>query len=634
MNEYVVFLKQIAPFNLLPEEVLEEVSGHLEEVRYQKDTIIYQQETTKLRGVDIIVEGHYESFFYDSTQQKRLLEVHEPGFCYGGVSILLNQRQSLRTVMAVKGTVVYFLHRKYFRELCKSHESFFQYFSMEFGKRMQNEEFAHFFKRPAAFEDSFIAADEVYSKRIESVEYRPIVQCDGDTSIADAAKVMAANKVSCLFVTDKTGQITGYVTDITLRDKVIATMKSPLDPVMTVIDQPVVSVNAEAFVYEAVLMMFSTKTRYLLVERNGEYLGFLSRNKLLSEQAQSPLVFIQSVKSAISDDELRRKWEAVPQFVNQLLQRGVNAQIANQVITTVTDTITQKIIETAIEQFGAPPAKFVYMVLGSEGRKEQTFKTDQDNAIIYEDKANEHREEVRAYFLQLATQVSERLNAIGLSFCTGGFMASNPKWTHSLSHWKRNYQYWMDESVPETVINFSTFFDCRCIYGEVAIMDELKTFLNEQLQQPLEKLFFHMAKNALQYEPPLTFFRTIRTFKKGTREVFDIKKTMAPIVDLIRVYALRHRIFEVNTGERFRALKQQGVFSEAEYNELSQAYYFLMTMRLKKQAYQIMQDHTEPDNYIDISHLSTIERVTLKEVFSVIKNFQTKVRLSFTSSIL
>jgi CBS domain-containing protein len=274
------------------------------------------------------------------------------------------------------------------------------------------------------------------------------------------------------------------------------------------------------------------------------------------------------------------------------------------------------------------------MVLGSEGRKEQTFKTDQDNAIIYEDKANEHRELVREYFLNFATQVSDKLNFIGFSYCEGGFMAQNPKWTHSLSHWKRNYQYWMDESVPETVINFSTFFDCRVIYGEVSIMDELHDFLDKELEKPSGRLFFHMAKNALQYEPPLTFFKNIRTFTKDSREVFDIKKTMTPIVDLARIYALKNHIFEVNTGDRLKRLKDKEIFNEAEYNELSQAYYFLMSMRLRKQAMQIMYDHSEPDNYVDISHLTKIERVTLKEIFKVIENFQTRIRLEFTSSIL
>lgn len=634
MNERVKYLQSITPFNLLPVEVLQGVAEQLQEVSYSKDKIIYQQEISKLKGVDIIVKGEYESFFYDSTQNKRLIEHHEPGFCYGGVSVLLNRRQSLRTVIAQKGTLIYFLHRKDFRALCKAYEDFFLYFTAEFGKRMQNEEFVHFFKRPAAFDESYLAADQLYSRRVESIEHRPIVQCVGTTPIYEVAKQMALHKVSCLFVADEQKNIIGYVTDITLRDKVIAQQKSATDAVSSVMDNPIMSIDVEAYIYEAILMMFSTKTRYLLVNKAGEYIGFLSRNKLLSEQAQSPLVFIQSVKSAVSDEELKRKWDSVPHFVNQLLERGVNAQIANQVVTTIADTIAQKVIEDVIEHVGQPPAKFVFMVLGSEGRKEQTFKTDQDNAIIYEDKANEHREEVREYFLEFATQVSGRLNNVGIAYCTGGFMAQNPKWTHSLSHWKRNYISWMAESLPETVINFSTFFDCRFVYGDATIMDELKEFLNEELQKPTDKLFYNMAINALQYEPPLTFFNNIRTFTKNSREVFDIKKAMTPIVDLVRVYALKNRVFEVNTGERMKALQKMEVFTETAFHELYQSYYFLMSMRLKKQAIQIIHDKRDPDNYIDLSTLTKIERVTLKEIFKVIGNFQSKIKIEFTNSLL
>lgn len=634
MKDRVEFLKTVTPFHLLPDEVLASVAEKLEKVSYTKDTTIYQQEVTKLKGVDIIVKGNYESFFYDNAQNKRLIEIHEPGFCYGGVSVLLNRRQSLRTVIAKKGTVVYFLHRKYFRELCKTYDDFFQYFSSEFGKRMQNEEFVHFFKKPATFEESYIAADQLYSRKIESVEQRSIISCSADTPIYKAAQTMAANKVSCLFVTDAEHKMIGYVTDITLRDKVIGMQVNPQEALITVMEAPVRSVDASAYIYEAILMMFQTKTRYLLVKNGDEYVGFLSRNKLLSEQAQSPLVFIQSVKSAVSVQELRKKWDTVPAFVSQLLQRGVHAHIANRVITTIADTIALKVIEQAIEQMGQPPAKFVFMVLGSEGRKEQTFKTDQDNAIIYEDKANEHREEVREYFLEFATKVSDMLNDTGFVYCTGGYMAQNPKWTHSLSHWKRNYQAWMDESLPETVINFSTFFDCRAIYGDESIMDELRAFLDEALQKPQDKLFHNMALNALQYQAPLTFFNAIRTFKKNEKEVFDIKRAMTPIVDLVRLYCLKHRIFELNTGDRMKALKDNGVFTESEYHELNQAYYFLMSIRLKKQATQLIQDRTEPDNYVDISSLTKIERVTLKEIFKVIDNFQSKIKLEFNNSLL
>ncbi len=633
MNARLEFLKHAIPFNGLPEDVLLGVADLLEEVKYSKEAVIYHQQVSKMKGVDIIVQGEYESFFYDSSYNKRCVEIHHEGFCYGGISILLNRKRSIKTAIAKKGTVVYTLPRKDFVELCKSFEVFFHHFTAKYGEHLLNEEFAHFVKPPATFNESYIASDQLYSRKIESIQYRNIVSCAGTEPIYIAAKLMAKNKVSCLFVKDEQGKVIGYVTDITIRDKVVATISDANNPVISIMDKPVVSISTQAYVYEAILMMFRTKTRYLLVEENGEYIGFQSRNKLLSEQAQSPLVFIQSVKSASTVGELKKKWEKVPEIVMQLLERGVNAEIANQVITTVADTIAIKVIEGVIDEMGQPPAKFVFMVLGSEGRKEQTLKTDQDNAIIYEDKANEHREPVREYFLKFADTVSGRLNDIGFSFCSGGFMAKNHKWTHSLSYWKRNYASWIEEPLAETAIKFSTFFDCRFLFGEVLIMDELKSFLDWELQKPLEKLFYFMAKNALQYEPPLTFFKNIRTTTIGSQEVFDIKKAMTPIVDLVRVYALQNRIFEVNTGERLKALKATGIFTETSFNELLQSYYSLMSMRLKNQANQIINDRKEPNNYIDLNRLTKIEQGTLIEIFKTINNFQSRIRISFTNDL-
>jgi CBS domain-containing protein len=633
MNERLGFLKTVKPFNLLTDDVLLGVADLLEVVTYTKDAIVYQQEVTKMKGVDLIVKGEYESFFYDSSQNKRSVEKHHEGYCFGGISVLLNGKRSLKTVAVKKGTVVYFLPRKTFRALCKAFEEFFKYFTAEFGKRMQNEDFVHFFKRPNSFEDSFIASDQFYSRKVESIEYREIISCLNSTPVFQAARIMASNKISCLFVQNAHEKIIGFVTDITLRDKIIASQRDTATPVFEVMDAPVVSIGQQAYVYEAVLMMFQTKTRYLLIEKDGNYIGSISRNKLLGELAQSPLVFIQSVKQALSYQELKRKWEVVPEIVTQLIGRGVNPEIINQVITTIADTIAVKVIEKTIAEIGDPPAKFVFMVLGSEGRKEQTLKTDQDNAIIYEDKANEQRELVREYFLKFADLVSGRLNLIGFSFCTGDLMAKNPKWTHSLSHWKRNYTRWIDDSVPETVVNFSTFFDCRFIYGEKEIMEELHGFIDEKLQQPLGGLFYILTLNALQYEPPLTFFKNIRTQTVGSQEVFDIKTAMTPIVDLVRVYALKERIFKVNTGERLKALKEKGIFSEAAFNELSHSYYFLMGMRLKSQASQIMYDKTEPNNYIDLNTITKIEQVTLIEIFKTIVNFQGKIRLEFTNTL-
>ncbi|WP_294198657.1 DUF294 nucleotidyltransferase-like domain-containing protein [uncultured Chryseobacterium sp.] len=634
MEHLIPLLQKTPPFSLLPESVLQEVSESMQKKTFYKETLAYRQEVTEMQGVDVIMEGEYETFFFDASQDKRCIEVHHSPYCFGGISVVLNRVRALKSVMAKKGTVVYTLPKKEFTELCNAYEEFFHYFTSDFGKKMLDEEFAHFVKTPASFEESYFAADQLYSRKIESIAFKDIVSCTESTPIFEAARIMAKNKVSCLFIRRETDQkIIGYVTDITLRDKVIAECIDPQKAVSEVMDNPIVSISSDAYLYEAVLMMFKTKTRYLLVEKDGDMAGFLSRNRLLSEQAQSPLVFIQSVKQAGNTIELRKKWLQVPDMINQLLGRGVHGEIASQIITTIADTITVKVIENVIRQIGKPPAKFVFMVTRSEGRKEQTLSTDQDNGIIYEDKANEQRETVREYFLDFAKRVSDDLNTIGFVYCKGEFMASNPKWTHSLSHWKRNYEEWINETVPENAMKFSTLFDCRYIYGEESIINELKDFIQEKLQVPNERFFTFIAKNALQYEPPLTFFKRIKTQTIGKAEVFDIKTAMSPIVDLLRVYALRHHIDSENTGERMKKLQETGVFSKEQYQELHHSYYYLMALRLKNQVYQINTEKKMPDNYIEISRLTKIERVTLIEIFKTISNFQHGIRMKFTGSL-
>ncbi|WP_243900313.1 DUF294 nucleotidyltransferase-like domain-containing protein [Hymenobacter defluvii] len=632
MDNVLAFLRTVEPFQLLPDDVLAGVADLVEEVHYPRETLLYQQGTSKLKALDIIVEGAYDTFFYDSEQHKRLPLTYPAGTCYGGISILLHKKRSIRTVLVRARTRVLTLPRRDFRALCVSYPAFFHFFTARYGEQMLNEEFAHFVKPRDTPEQNFLVADQLFSRRVETLEMRPITACTLDTPIFEAAQRMAAAKVSCLFVTDAEGTIVGYCTDITLRDSVIAQRLDANRPVADVLATPLVTVNSGAFVYEAILKMFQTKTRYLLVEREGEFLGFLSRNKLLSDLAQSPFMFIQAVKLAQSTHELKRRWDQVPEIVQQLLGRGVKSEIVNQVITAVADAIALKVIDNVLAEHGPAPARFVFMVLGSEGRQEQTLVTDQDNAIIYEDKANEQRELVRAYFLRFAEAVSDQLNHIGLHYCTGGFMAKNPKWTHSLSHWKRNYQEWLRESNPENVMRFATFFDCRYLYGDESIMDELQAFLHQELQKPSERFFRFMAQNALQYEPPLTFLRNIRTFVQGTQKVFDLKRTMTPIVDLVRVYALQHQIFRTNTGERLALLRERGVFREKEYQELLQAYYYLMGMRLHKQATQLLKDRTSPTNYVDPTTLTQVEQVTLKEIFKVIQDFQLKIKVGFTKS--
>lgn len=626
--EAISFLRTLKPFDLLPESVLEGVCGMMHEKVIDEETILYRQDKSELVGVDIIVEGQYDAYFYDTQNVKRLEEHYPAGSIYGGGSVLLNKKMSLRTVVAQKGTRVLIFDKEEFKALCRSYEQFFHFFTEQFGQKMTNIEYAHFVKRNQTSEDNFIDADNVFSRRISSIEPRQLVTCRPETPVSEVADIMIKKEINCIYV-ESDGDLIGMITKDILVKKVIAAKRKSSTLAIEIAKKKIISIPKEALLYEALLLMFQTKIEFILVLDGSKYTGYLSRFRVLTEHAQSPLVFIQSVRMANSTDELKAKWSRVPELISKLLDRGVNAEIVNQIVTTISDEILLKVLEGVRSEMDEPPAKFAFMVMGSEGRQEQTLLTDQDNAIIYEDKANEQRELVREYFLSFAEKVSDRLNTIGFSFCEGNFMAKNPKWTHSLSHWKNNYREWVNMSAPDNVIKFSTFFDCRFIYGDKKLFNELGAYMSECIDKTTSKFFYSLASNTLHYEPPLTFFNSIRTFNKDEKKVFNLKQSMTPIVDMVRMLALRNKIMETNTGKRMAMLYSEKHINQKQYEELHHAYYYLMGVRLKNQSRNILNEFRTPTNLLEPSKLTNVEQSTLKEIFKFIKDLQSTVKMEF-----
>ncbi|PZV76768.1 CBS domain-containing protein [Algoriphagus aquaeductus] len=479
---------------------------------------------------------------------------------------------------------------------------------------------------------SFVS-DQFYTKHVRDLLVRSIRWVTPQTSIQKSAQLMAREQVSCLFIGNSAEDLIGFLTDLTLRDKVLATGLSPEMPVSHILEQPLVSISPEATLVEALILMFQTKARYLLVKNHRGYQGWISRTKVLTEQSQGPFLFIQSVKEARHISELAEKWARMPELIHLLISRGMKAHFVNQMITTVADTITERVIERVIKEIGPAPAKFVFFVMGSEGRGELTLKTDQDNAIIYEDKANEHREKTREYFLAFAGRVSTALDRIGIDFCEGDLMAMNPKWTHSLSHWKRNYDEWISAASQETAMKYTTFFDCRAIYGDIGLLNQLKEYMGILVEKAPERFFISLGHNALQYEPPITFFRKIRTEDVDGEKQLNLKKTMRPLVDLARVYALKYNILETSTIRRIERLKEKGVFTEKEVQELTHAFEYLMSLRLENQALAMIDRKQKPKNYLQLKNLTKVQQVTLLEIFKVIEEFQARIKISFTRTL-
>jgi CBS domain-containing protein len=386
----------------------------------------------------------------------------------------------------------------------------------------------------------------------------------------------------------------------------------------------------DALVFEALMQMMKADIRHLAVTGpEGEIVGMLSHREIIAAQGQTPMFMLREIVEAESIDDIIDKHNQLPRLVRNLISNGANARNVTRFITTISDAILKKIMAFTIAEIGPPPARFAFMVLGSEGRNEQTLKTDQDNAIVFEDLPADRAEAASDYFLRFGQRACTMLDESGYDFCTGDVMAQNPSWCQPLSQWQRYFNEWIHAGEAEDLLQASIFFDFRLGYGDAAIVDALRRYLLEALHG-WAGFFRHLTENALNFKPPLGFFGNFVVASKGEhRNTFDLKQAIMPITDFARVYALNKGIEATNTMERLSQLRLRNVLTQAEYEELEKAYSFLMQLRFVRQVTAVIDEQVKPDNYCNPKRLTSIEQTTLKEIFKRVEKFQAKMNFDF-----
>jgi CBS domain-containing protein len=589
--------------------------------------VLFIQGQSKLEYLYIIKKGAAERYF-EENDEKTLRGMLGEGDMYGGISMLLNKSIAIRTLRLTEDSYFYILSKEIFLDICQKYDAFSDYFTDTFGKRMLDRSYAEIIAgnfRPMEVETEF------FSQPVDTIVNRELVYCDHDMPIQAAAAVMSQHNSSSIFIRAADGDFVGIVTDHDLRNKVTATGYDILKPVSDIMTSPLVSVPSRALIFESMMTMMQKNIKHLAItDSNDKVAGVIANRDLLVAQGQSPFFVAREIAQARFVNQIVQAYHQIPQLVQALIHTGAKAQNVSRFLTTVSDAILQKLISFAIDEMGPPPARFVFMILGSEGRKEQTLKTDQDNAIIIEDLPAKAAEEAMSYFQSFSEKVCGWLDDVGYDFCKGGVMAKNHKWCQPLKVWKKYFAGWIHTASPEALLQASIFFDFRGGYGDTDLIDELREYLFKSLVG-WPGFFRHLAENAMFFTPPIGFFRNFLVESKGEhRDSFDIKAAMQPVVDYARIYALKSRVAETNTLGRLHELYEQNELSSQQYQELDAVYSYLMQQRFVRQVRASIEENGKPDNYINPKKLSRIEQTTLKEIFKRIETFQAKLSFDFT----
>ncbi len=405
-------------------------------------------------------------------------------------------------------------------------------------------------------------------------------------------------------------------------------------PVYSIMSAPLITIRHNSLVFEALIKMNDYATRHLAVKNSeGKITGIISSEELLKVERQSSAYLLREIEIADSPEDLTDVKIKLPWLIKTLVDSGARAKNISHIITSVFDAIVLKLINFAISDLGDPPAKFAFMALGSAGRKEQTLISDQDNAIIFENIPENDFELVKEYFDKLAEKICFGLNECGYFYCKGEAMAKNPKWTQPLDKWAEYFHNWIAKSDQQDLIDISIYFDFRHVYGDISLVEDLRTrlaaFTNGQAG-----FFQHLTKNCLLHKPPVGIMGGLLLESKGEHpETFDIKMATMPISDFARIYSLKHNLSETNTLERFRTLFKKGIINKNSYEEIVQAYNFLMQLRFRHQATQITLKR-DFDNHINPKELTQIEIKTLKNTFSQITGMQKRLSYDFSGEAI
>ena len=463
----------------------------------------------------------------------------------------------------------------------------------------------------------------------------PAIALDMDQPVSRAAMLMTKNRAGAVFVTGPggDGELIGIVTDHDFRERVVAQGVGTEASLRSIMTAPVATIGAQAPIYEALLRMQERDVDYLaVVDESGRLAGMIHLRDLVHYQRSSSVIITDSIRRARSVEDIVEAHHRLPPLVKAVVDSGADTRYLNRIISGVSDGVVQRLIDMAQENLGPAPTRFAFLALGSEGREEQTLLTDQDNALLYEDPAEDKAEDTAQYFLNMGTLVSDWLAQAGYDYCEGGVMAKNPRWNLSRSKWREQFSYWIHNADPQELLELNMLFDFRAVSGEKQFARELRTWAFQQMQEyPL--FYLHFAQNALLYKPPLSLMGNIQaTSTEDGRKAVSLKEALMPIVNFARLYALRNQIDSTNTLDRLSELRERGIISSEMYEQIVPDYETLMRIRLQRQA-AALEEHRKPSNLILPQELTSAEEAKLKRLFSATEDLRKKISYDFLGGI-
>jgi CBS domain-containing protein len=617
-------LSRHPPFDRLEPKLLNRIAEGLK-IRYlEPGEVVFDEGSPVKPEFYVVVKGEV-----DVTQQSKdgsvLIDVCDDGDIFGVRALLGNRPYGART-QAKDDTLLYVLSKDQLDELLRDAPRVVLFFAADFAadlpqaRDINRLEAVRDARRQERAQDT---GDDV--RRVDPV--RDVLTCPPNTTIRDAAHMMGRRNVGSILIVDEQRRPLGIVTDSDLRSKVVAKGRDVSGLISEIMSSPVLTVDDQTTLSSLIATVMKKHLHHFAVTEDGTantpVIGIVSEHDILKTQGSHPTVILAEIGKAQTKARLRALRDQAEELLGRYLEDEVGMGFVSHMISEINDTLIRRAIQLSLEDLGRrgklPPVPFCWLALGSEGREEQLLRTDQDNAILYADPSEADAEAAERFFLELGEMVVDVLVEAGFERCPGDVMANNPKWNQPLSAWKRYFAGWIREPEKVAVMHTNIFFDFRPVAGDRTLATDLKSYIFERVKADRSFLGF-FAKNATQNPPPLSFFRNMIVERTGEhRDAFDIKaRAMMPLADAARVLVYDFGIdMYGSTAERWERVAETNENLARLAGEAAMAYEILMRIRALEGL-----KRGSSGRYVHIDELNKLERQTLRNTFSVVKDVQ------------
>lgn len=464
--------------------------------------------------------------------------------------------------------------------------------------------------------------------RLGELAMRQPIGCAPHTPLREAVRLMHEQHVGSIVVVDQSERPLGI---FTLRDlrRVVADgvdLAQPIDRLMT--PNPF-HLQPDASAFDAAIAMTERHIAHVCLVQNEKLCGVISERDLFSLQRVDLVHLARTIRHAGKVETLAGLRSDIRLLVDRMLAHGASSTQITHIVTLLNDHTVCRVIELTLEDMGDPGIAFTWLCFGSEGRREQTLHTDQDNGILFEAADAAEASAIRGRLLPLAVEINQRLAQCGFTLCKGNIMAGNPELCLSRQEWSRRFAGFVDEATPENLLGSSIYFDLRTIWGPDAGCEQLRAALLERVAS--NSLFQKMlAENALRQRPPVGRFRDFVVARSGAdKDTLDLKvQGLTPFVDGARLLALANGISSVGTLERLRALVAKGVIDALDGAAYEEAYHFIQQTRMQQHQLQA-RDELPYSNRVDPDHLNHLDRRILRESFRQAQRLQSSLAMRY-----